>query len=282
MDNGKLLGEFLRARREVTTPEQVELLDVGPRRTPGLRREEVAMLAGISTDYYVRMEQGREPRPSTQVLDALVQALKLDPSAAVHLYDLVFPRPQQRGTLGRTTRICPNLLWLMHHSSHVPALVFGRQMDVLAMNPLGAALHNGLEHTNNLLRMIFFDPAAREFFRDWEQVASARVAHLRAAAGADLDNPELTDLVGELSLKSGDFCRLWVRHAVACVPRSVRRFHHREAGDLDFTYEVFSTKLALDQRLLVFHPEPTGPFRHGLALLSSIASAPPVNPSPDH
>src|SRR4051812_32278478 len=114
MGSGKLLGEFLRARREVTTPAQVGLLDIGPRRTPGLRREEVAMLAGVSTDYYVRLEQGRERHPSGQVLGALMRALNLCPDAAAHLYELAYPRSRQRGTADRTEQINPDLLRLMH------------------------------------------------------------------------------------------------------------------------------------------------------------------------
>ncbi|MFC7646345.1 helix-turn-helix domain-containing protein [Streptosporangium lutulentum] len=135
MGSDKLLGEFLRARREVTTPEQAGLPDVGPRRTPGLRREEVATLADVSTDYYVRLEQGREHHPSERVLDALVRVLCLGPDAAAHLYELAHPGSRQRGTAGEPDRVSPALLRLMRGWSHTAAFVMGRWQDVLATNP---------------------------------------------------------------------------------------------------------------------------------------------------
>ena len=218
MDSDKLLGEFLRARREVTTPEQVGLLDVGPRRTPGLRREEVAMLAGVSTDYYVRLEQGRERRPSDQVLTALARVLRLGPDAATTSTNSHTPGRDRR-TAGQMEQVSPELLRLMRGWSYTPAFVTGRWLDVLARNPLGSVLHDGLEYADNLLRLVFLDPAAREFYPDWEQVARVRVAHLRGVAGTDLDHPYLIELVGELSLESADFRRLWARHDVSGIVR---------------------------------------------------------------
>jgi transcriptional regulator with XRE-family HTH domain len=271
MDRDNLLGEFLRARREVTTPRQVGLLHSGPRRTPGLRREELAMLAEVSTDYYIRLEQGRERHPSERVLGALVRVLALGPDAAAHLYELAHPRPRRPATTGETERVSPELLRLMQSWPHTPALVVGRWMDVLATNPLATALYDGLEYGDNLLRLVFLDPAAREFYQDWENSARAKVAHLRAAAGSDLDDPRLTELVDELSFKSPDFCRLWARHDVIGKTREAKRLHHRDVGDLTLSCEVFNINSAPGQQLLIFQAEPGSPSERALALLGSLA-----------
>jgi transcriptional regulator with XRE-family HTH domain len=271
MDSDNLLGEFLRARREVTTPRQVGLLHSGPRRTPGLRREELAMLAGVSTDYYIRLEQGRERHPSERVLASLVRVLGLGPEAAAYMYELAHPRPRQRRAAGEVERVSPDLLRLMRSWPDTPALVFGRWMDVLATNQLAAALYDGLEHADNLLRLVFLEPAAREFYRDWEKVARGKVAHLRAAAGADLDDPYLTELVDELSFNSADFCRLWARHDISGKTREAKRFHHRDVGDLTLIGEVFNVNSAPGQQLLIFQAEPASPSEHALALLGSLS-----------
>ncbi|MEV6864504.1 helix-turn-helix transcriptional regulator [Streptosporangium subroseum] len=270
MDGGKLLGEFLRARRELTTPAQVGLLDVGFRRTPGLRREEVAMLAGVSTDYYVRLEQGRERHPSGQVLDALTQALDLGIEAEAHLYELAQPRPRRRGTAGGTEQVSPDLLRMMHGWSYTPALVCNRWLDVLARNPPVAILHDGLEHTDNLLRLIFLDPRAREYYRDWEHIARAQVAYLRSVAGADLNDPDLIELVGELSSQSADFRRIWARHDVG-IPSKNRLLRHHAIGELDLTCEAFSVASAPGQQLLAFQAEPGSPSAHALTRLDRLA-----------
>jgi transcriptional regulator with XRE-family HTH domain len=270
MDSDKLLGEFLRARREVTAPEQVGLLDVGPRRTPGLRREEVATLAGVSTDYYVRLEQGRERRPSDQVLGALAQVLRLGPAATDYLYELAHPLARSRKPAGQTEQVSPDLLRLMHSWSSTPAFVSGRRLDVLARNPLGSALHDGLEYADNLLRLIFLCPTARELYPDWEQVARVRVAHLRGVAGTDLDHPSLIELVGELSFKSPDFRRLWARHDISGIVHENRRFHHHRVGELDLTSEVLSIARAPGQHLAIFHAEPGSPSERALTLLSDL------------
>ncbi|MFD1929974.1 helix-turn-helix transcriptional regulator [Nonomuraea mangrovi] len=260
------LGEFLRARREVTTPEQVGLPHAGPRRTPGLRREEVAMFAGVSTDYYVRLEQGRERHPSERVLEGLVQALALDLDAEEHLHELAHPRPRRRATTSLPEQVSPDLLRMMNSWPYTPALVTNRRLDVLAANPTATALHEGLDHAGNLLRMIFLDPGAHEFFREWEQVARAHVGHVRAEAGADLDDPHLADLVGELSLRSADFRRLWAGHDVSRVPHKVILLRHRVAGDLTVTYETFNVNSAPGQQLITLHADPGSPL-HTLTLL---------------
>ncbi|WP_089212680.1 helix-turn-helix transcriptional regulator [Streptosporangium subroseum] len=271
MDSENLLGEFLRARREVTTPRQVGLLHVGSRRTPGLRREEVAMLADVSTDYYIRLEQGRERHPSERVLGALVRVLDLGPDAATHLYELAHPRSRPRGATAQVEQVSPDLLRLMRGWSSTPAFVCDRWMDVLAANTLATALFRELEHGDNLIRTVFLDPAARTFYRDWEKVARAKVAHLRSAAGADLDDPYLVELVDELSLESEEFRLLWARHDVVGKTHEAKRIHHREVGDLTLTCELFNISSAPGQQLTIFQAEPASPSEHALALLGSLA-----------
>jgi transcriptional regulator with XRE-family HTH domain len=278
MGSDKLLGEFLRARREATSPEHVGMLRSGPSRTPGLRRQEVAMLAGVSTDYYVRLEQGREHRPSDRVLDALVRVLNLGPEAAAHLYELAHPGSRQRGTTRRMERVDPALLRLMHSWPHTPAFVFDRWQDVLAKNSLAAALHSGLKHTDNMLSLVFLDPAARDFYRDWERIACLRVAHLRAAAGADLDNPYMTELVGELSQGSADFRRMWARHDVYGMSREIRRLRHHEVGELDLACELFGVATAPGQQLIIFHAEPASPSERALTLMGDLATMASCDP----
>jgi transcriptional regulator with XRE-family HTH domain len=272
MDSDKFLGDFFRARREATTLDDVGLKHSGRRRTPGLRREEVAMLAGVSTDYYVRLEQGRERHPSERVLASLVEALSLGPEAAAHLYELAHPRPRQPQATDKARQVSPDLLRLMRSWPDTPALVCGRWMDVLATNSLADALHNGHEYTDNLLQLVFLEPAAREFYRDWEKVARSKVAHLRAAAGADLDDPYLIELIGELSDGSSEFCRLWARHDISGKTRETKRLRHREVGDLTLTCEVFDINSAPGQQLIVLQAEPASPSEHALALLSDLAA----------
>ncbi|MFF5209846.1 helix-turn-helix transcriptional regulator [Streptosporangium sp. NPDC000396] len=273
MASNNILGEFLRARREATNPIQVGLLYSGPRRTPGLRREEVAMFAGVSTDYYIRLEQGRERHPSEQVLGALARALDLEPAAAAHLHELAHPRPPQLRAVEQTEKVSPDLLRLIHGWPFTPALVINRWMDVLARNPLAAALFDGQEHADNLVRMVFLNPAVREIHRDlgrdWEQLAHAKVAHLRAAVGTDLDDPHLAELVDELSLKNADFHRLWVRHDVSRVSPIIALFRHRDVGDLILTCEAFTVNSAPGQQLITIHAEPASPSELALTLLGS-------------
>jgi transcriptional regulator with XRE-family HTH domain len=202
MEPDNPIGQFLRARREQVQPEDVGIESYGRRRVPGLRREELAMLAGVSVDYYVRLEQGRERHPSEQVLEALARALRLDDTAARHLQELARPPARRRRPSARPQRVRPGVKRLMDGWTHTPAFVMGRCMDVLAANSLAEALHGRPLEGTNVMRSIFLDSGARDFYADWEEVARDTVATLRALAGADLDDPRLTELVGELSLKS--------------------------------------------------------------------------------
>jgi transcriptional regulator with XRE-family HTH domain len=266
------IGQFLRARRERVRPEDVGLPDFGRRRVPGLRREELATLAGVSADYYVRLEQGRERHPSEQVIDALARALQLDDDATAHLHELARPAPRRRRAAKRTERVRPELLRLMEAWPNTPAMVTGRHLDVLAANSLATALHGGFAPGTNLVRTLFLDPAARERYPDWDEVARDTVAALRASVGPDLDDPHLTDLVGELSLKSERFRSLWARHDVREKTHGIKRFVNPQVGELTIHYETFAVAGSAGQVLSVYHAEPGSPTEQALALLSSIAA----------
>jgi transcriptional regulator with XRE-family HTH domain len=276
------IGQFLRARRERVRPEDVGLPDFGRRRVPGLRREELATLAGVSADYYVRLEQGRERHPSEQVIDALARALQLDDDATAHLHELARPAPRRRRAK-RTERVRPELLRLLEAWAGTPAMVTGRHLDVLAANSLATALHGGFTRGHNLVRTLFLDPAARDRYPDWDGVAKDTVAALRASVGPDLDDPHLTDLVGELSLKSERFRSLWARHDVREKTHGSKRFVHPQVGELELHYETFAVAGSSGQVLSVYHAEPGSQTEQGLALLASLAAGegPPLRaPSP--
>jgi transcriptional regulator with XRE-family HTH domain len=254
------LGDFLRSRRARLQPADVGLPDFGRRRVPGLRREEIAQLAGVSADYYVRLEQGRDIQPSDSVLDAIAGALRLDDAERGHLYALV--RPRRRSRRRAPQRVRPGVRRLLDGLG-VPAFVLGRRMDVLAANPLAAALHA----RGNMVRQVFLDEGARVFLPDWEAVAAETVAYLRLAA--DPEDPELVELVGELSLRSEDFRRLWARHDVKAKSFGVKRFEHPQVGPLELAYE----SLVLpdpDQVLVTYTAAPGSASETGLRLLATL------------
>ncbi|MFI5641200.1 helix-turn-helix transcriptional regulator [Streptomyces goshikiensis] len=279
MDTGKdpadenALGVFLRARRARLGPEDTGLPTTGRRRVPGLRREEVATLAGVSPDYYTRLEQGRERHPSQQVLEAVARALRLDGEAVAHLHRVATPAPRRTRPAPRVERVAPNLRRLLDSWSDTPAFVLGHALDVLARNQLAGALFAGFTHADNLLRMTFLDPAAHHFHRDWDRAAEACVATLRRAAGIDPDDRRLTELVGELSVKSAGFRTLWARHEVRGKTREAKLFHHPEVGDLELHYETFTVNGAPTQQLVVYQAEPGSPSADALALLGSLSAA---------
>jgi transcriptional regulator with XRE-family HTH domain len=280
VDSDNRIGEFLRARREQVRPEDVGLPDLGRRRVPGLRREELATLAGVSADYYVRLEQGRERHPSEQVLDALARALQLDGDATTHLHELARPAPRRRRAAGRSERVRPELLQLMDAWPNTPAFVVGARMDILAANKLGTALHDGFRKGSNMVRLIFLDPSAREIYPDWDDVARDTVAVLRGRVGPDLDDPRLTDLVGELSLKSEEFRRLWARHDVREKTHGVKRYTHPLVGELTLSYESFTVAGAPEQMLIVYLAQPGSASEQALALLASVTADATEAPSP--
>ncbi|MET8010125.1 helix-turn-helix domain-containing protein [Streptomyces sp. NPDC005271] len=279
MDSDNLLGRFLRARRELLRPEDLGLPAGHRRRVTGLRREEVAMLAGVSTDYYVRLEQGRERSPSVQVVDALARALALDHDAVSYLHQLARPAPARRRGPRRRERVSPTLVRMMADWPRTPAVVLGRCLTVLAHNALGQALFDGHTYQGDLVRLVFLDPDAREFYPDWERVAVNTVGGLRAGAGVDPDDPQLIDLVGELSLKSETFRRLWARHEIRQKTHETKRFRHPVVGELVLEYEALTVNSAPGQQLVVYQAESGSSSERALALLGSLTAAEPSAPA---
>ena len=257
------LGRFLYARRTQTSPEQVGLtVGTGLRRTPGLRREELATLAGMSIDYYVRLERGKETRPSPSVLDALARALQLDEAEREHLRELATraaryaPEPPQPS---RTVH--PHLKLVLETVRPSPAYIISRSMDLLAWNSGGLALYAGLDDwpvtQRNLARYLFLHPTARTLFQDeWEYQVRGCVARLRAQAGIDPDAPDLTSLVGELLLKSPEFAKLWERYDVVGRKKAQKTFHHPQVGDLTLSGQSMHIEDTPGQRLGVYTAEP--------------------------
>ncbi|MFJ2478331.1 helix-turn-helix domain-containing protein [Streptomyces sp. NPDC087659] len=250
MSNESFLGEFLRARRGGIKPEDAGLPAHESRRVPGLRREEVACLAGISTDYYIRLEQGRETNPSPQVLDAVARALQLDGDAAEHARRLVTAQnePARRPD---TELVSPHLLQIMDYFDQTPAFVLGSAMDFLACNPMARALHGGFDAIDNFARMVFVDPAGRCFFRDWVNVAETCVSELRAAFGINPYSDRIREVVETLSAQSGEFVELWETHLVRRRSRGEQRLNHPVVGLLDVQYSVFNVNDAPEQQLVV-------------------------------
>jgi transcriptional regulator with XRE-family HTH domain len=269
MSKTSLLGAYLRARRELVQPEEVGLSRQPRRRVSGLRREELAMLAGISGDYYLRLEQGKDLHPSSQVLEALARALRLDDTATAYLHQIAQQRPST------TTRKTPRpeevpigvVQLLTTTLNHAPAFVQSRFMDVLAANPLAAALSPNFTPGKNLLLAAFLDPADSQLYLDWDQVAEQVVAGIRSLAGDDLTSPRLAEIVGELSVGSEQFRKLWDRHDVRPKAGAIRRLNHPQLGRVDLRFEKLAIAGTNGQMLVIYHAEPESPFEEVLARL---------------
>ncbi|MEV0681109.1 helix-turn-helix transcriptional regulator [Actinosynnema sp. NPDC050436] len=264
------LGEFLRTRRARVRPDDVGLPGGGRRRVPGLRREELALLAGVSVDYYMRLEQGRTPAVSDAVLDAVARVLRLDETERAHLRNLV--RPAARPRRAAPQRIRPGLQRLLDRMTDVPAFVMGRRSDLLAWNALGDALYGFSDFAPDMLnsaRHTFLDPASRRFYRDWPTVAADTVAVLRLDAGRHPDDARLAALVGELSVKDELFARLWAQHAVLEKTHGTKLMHHDVVGDLDLDYEVLALPGDPDLQLAVYTAREGSPTEERLRLLAS-------------
>ncbi|MFT4211567.1 MAG: helix-turn-helix transcriptional regulator [Microbacterium sp.] len=268
---GNELGEFLRARRELVTPEQVGVPVVGVRRVAGLRREEVAMLAGISVDYYLRLEQGRDRNPSAQVLESIARVLQLDADTSAYLLELAAPRPRRTARRRRAETVPPHTLRFVRQLPF-PAFVEGRYLDVLAANPLATALSPRLAVGGNRLRDFFLDPAEREMFEPhWEQAATGLVAGFRQSVGTDTDDPRFVELVGELSLASPLFGRLWARHDIRQRQGAAMVFQHPQLGELSVDREKLAITGTVGMMLVVYHP-PSQADADKLAVLASAAA----------
>ncbi|MEU9078325.1 helix-turn-helix transcriptional regulator [Kitasatospora sp. NPDC048538] len=282
------LGDYLRSRRALVSPEDVGLPPTARRRVPGLRREEVAELVGLSTDYYVRLEQGRAERPSDEVLDALGRALRLGPAERAHLYDLARP-PRRRGgrsaAVGREEVLRPALHRVVAAMPTTPALIMNERNDVLAWNALAAALIADFPRLppreRNMARRIFLDPAAPAVHLDWEEAARTTVGVLRMASGRRPHDPELVRLIGELSLGSAEFRTLWAGHHVHEKTCGPKRFRHPVVGDVTLDYETFRAPGAAHHLLVVYTAAPGSPDERALHLLAALEPGPVRAPGQD-
>lgn len=268
------LARFLRARRTQVAPEQVGMpVGTGLRRTPGLRREELATLAGVSIDYYTRLERGKEFHPGPGVVDSLARALLLEPDEHEHLRQLatsaVRTSPEPPANPDRA--VGPGVELLLEKLRPGPAYVLSRTLDVLAANPGGLRLYAGIDRwpaeRRNLARYYFLHPAARELFPDWDDHVRGCTARLRALAGIEPDAPDLTRLVGELLAQSSDFARLWERYDVRVHRPATKRFRHPEVGDLTLGYQTMQLDGTPGQRLVVYFADPGGPDHDAMTLL---------------
>ncbi len=265
------LAAFLVARRAQLQPKDVGLVSWGVRRVDGLRREEVALLAGVSVDYYTRLEQGRERHPSAGVLRGLARAFDLDRDAGDHLFRLAGV-PVQEPAAPSPAEVDPQLRVLMDSWPNTPAIVVGRALDVLAVNALARQLYADFSQPDNIARMTFLDPVGRTFFTDWTRAADACVANLRHALGIDQHDQGLQALIAELSNGSAEFRTRWERHDVRGKTREAKTLHHRDVGALTLTHHTFEVRAAPGQQLLVYVAEPGSASADGLSLLGALAA----------
>ncbi|WP_017586254.1 MmyB family transcriptional regulator [Nocardiopsis ganjiahuensis] len=265
------LAQFLRARRDATAPESVGLRGNDRRRVPGLRREEVAMLADVSVDYYVRLEQGRETGPSAQVLDALADALALDDDGRGHLYRLAGLAPCPRADLAGEN-VDPHLLQLMDSWPGTPALVVNAAYDVLAHNVLGNALFSGFTVSRNLLEKVFLDPASRSFHADWRLAAENSVAGIRLAEGRAPEHPRIRAVIDGLIEASPEFARLWAQNRARGKRMEVKEFAHPAVGGMTLRMHTFDVAQAPGQQLLCYQAEPGSRSAEALRLLGSVSA----------
>ena len=282
MDNRAEVREFLISRRAKVTPSEAGLPDHGRRRVPGLRRSEVASLAGVSIEYYSKLERGALGGVSAGVLDAIARALRLDAAERAHLFHLAqaadgtsaLMRPGRRATNRWSLR--PGLQWVLEAVSAGPAIVGNARMDLLAANHLGRALYADLyaEATRppNFARFTFLDSASRRFYPDWNFFADISVAMLRTAAGRDPHDRPLQELVGELSTRSDEFRRRWSAHDVRIHGGGVKHFHHHVVGDLTLAYETVDLTAEPGLSMTIYAAEPGSSTEQALALLASWAA----------
>jgi transcriptional regulator with XRE-family HTH domain len=279
------IREFLASRRARITPEQAGLPAYGgKRRVPGLRREEVALLAGISVEYYTRLERGNARGMSESVLEGIARALQLDEAERAHLSDLVraanTTRPPRRRPAQQ--RVRPSVQRILDSMIGIPAFVQNGRLDVLYANELARAMFPYVASDRggsaNAARFIFLDPSAQEFFKEWEKVANDVVALLRAEAGRDPYDRALSDLVGELSTRSEDFRVRWGTHNVKFHRTGVKNYHHPVVGDLTLTYEALELPGDPGQTIFVYIAEPNSTSDEALQLLASWTTTNQVSP----
>jgi transcriptional regulator with XRE-family HTH domain len=282
MDTRDEIRQFLTSRRAKITPQEAGLAAYGGnRRVKGLRRHEVAMLAGVSVEYYAKLERGNLAGVSDSVLEAVARALHLDEAERAHLSDLA-KTANRRGTAATRRKparaqVRPGVLRLLETITDGPAFVRNGRLDLLAVNDLGRALYAPVfadpANRDNLARFRFLDPASNDFYPDWDDSASVTANLLRTEAGRDPFNPELTELIGELSTRSQDFRALWATHDVRLHHTGVKQFHHPVVGELALAFEAMPLPADPGLTLTAYHAEPGTPSHDGLRLLASWAAS---------
>lgn len=275
MDNRSEIRDFLTSRRAKITPERAGVTSYGSRRVPGLRRAEVAQLAGVSVEYYSRLERGNLTGVSDSVLDALARALHLDEAERAHLYDLA----REAGPAARNRRrsmpqgVRANVQRLLDAMTEAPAVVMNGRTDALAANQLGRALFapvfTGPSRPPNFARFNFLDSRARDFWANWDHTADDTVELLRAQAGRDPYDKALTDLIGELSTRSDEFRTRWAAHGVRLHRTGIKHLRHPAIGELHLTFEVMELVTDEGLSLIAYGTEPGSPSEDGLRLLAS-------------
>jgi transcriptional regulator with XRE-family HTH domain len=279
VDAKQEIREFLTSRRARVTPEQAGLNSYGSRRVPGLRREEVAVLAGVSVPYYTRLERGDMGGVSESVLDALAMALQLDDAERDHLFDLAraahptTTRPRRRPA---KQRVRPEIQWTLDAITGAAAYVGNERLDILAMNRLGRALFSemyaGPARPVNNARFVFLDPRSQSFYADWDRAARETAAILRSAAGRDPYDRDLSDLVGELATRSEAFRSHWAAHNVRFHATAVKHFHHPVVGELSLSFNRLDVAADHGLTLFVYAAEPGSRSEEALNLLGSWAA----------
>jgi len=280
VDTRSEIREFLTSRRARITPDQAGLRVYGDnRRVPGLRREEVALLAGVSVDYYTRLERGNLSGVSESVLEALARALQLDEAERSHLFDLAraahgATAPRRRA---KRQRVRPGVRRILDAMTAAPAFIRNGQLDILAANQLGYALYSTYVTPGqpaNTARFAFLDPRAKDFYLDWDRVTDEVVAILRSEAGRDPYDRSLSDLVGELSTQSQAFRTKWAAHNVRFHDTGIKRLHHPVVGDVDLTYEAMELSADAGLTMFAYTAEPGSKSEEALHLLASWAATP--------
>jgi transcriptional regulator with XRE-family HTH domain len=272
------LGRYLRVRRALVRPDAAGVPGQGSRRVPGLRREEVAFLAGVSSDYYVRLEQGRDRHPSDQVLLAIARALQLDEDATGYLLQLAKPPSPRRKRTRRPEKVSDGIRTLISIWPLTPAYVHGTYMDILAANTLATALSPFNTPGRNAILDAFTEPEMRALHRDWDAMTARIVPYLRSISGPDIDDPRLVELVGELSLRSERFRTLWARQDVKHKTTGTSLFNHPQVGPLELNYEKLLIPGSDMQTLITYHARPGSDSEERLHLLASIFTPDPGTP----